>query len=251
MNGFIGALLASVFLSPPPIPANAPPRLPIPFDYETHSIYGCVNDCALSPDGKRLLIGGQFGFGYGGWALWDLHTGKELVSTRMTKRKAGCVAFSSDGKHVAAGGNGGELQVFDAATGKSLVKLDGHRACLLHVAFTPNGKYLVSLGDDNMLRIWSAGKYRPAATFSFTSPVFDRNRWKKYPEEDHEKAPMEYPASGLQPRRQVFALRQYRRRCKALGGRHRQTGRPPGERRSRGSRRVLAWRRNVLRGSWR
>ena len=41
--------------SPPPTPKVALTVVPVPFDYETRSIYGCVNGCALSPDGKRKL----------------------------------------------------------------------------------------------------------------------------------------------------------------------------------------------------
>ena len=206
MNGSLLAIVVATLFSPPPTPKGAPPVVAVPFDYETHSIYGCVRDSTLSPDGKRLLIGGQFGFARGGWALWDLQTGKELVSVPMAKRKAACVAISPDGKYVAVGGNAGELRVFDAATGKSLATMEGHRAYLLQVAYTPGGKYLLSLGDDNMLRLWSVGKYRPAATFRFTSPVSDRNGWKEYPEEEHEKAPITVTYPDLVERAHYFAV---------------------------------------------
>jgi hypothetical protein len=81
------------------------------------------------------------------------------------------LAFSPDGKILAAGNSDGEVQLWDVASGKLRVALPGHRpakaavgAEVRQVAFSPNGKLLASAGWDKTVRLWDPESHRELAT---------------------------------------------------------------------------------------
>ncbi len=63
------------------------------------------------------------------------------------------VAFSPDGRWVAAPGPGRSVKIWDAATGKEIRSLAGHTQDVLDVAFSPDGQRLASAGRDGV-RLW-------------------------------------------------------------------------------------------------
>ncbi|HVL39623.1 MAG TPA: hypothetical protein VM328_09570, partial [Fimbriimonadaceae bacterium] len=77
-------------------------------------IYGL----AVSPDGKSLAVGDEMG----GLKLWKATGG--LISEVSVKSAVKSVAFSRDGKYVAAGCGNGEVLVFDAANVKTGQQVD-------------------------------------------------------------------------------------------------------------------------------
>lgn len=117
---------------------------------------------AFSPDGKRLAtagsiaaVGGPHGLPGGTVLVWDVETGKVLTKSEKLSTAAGSVAWSADGKRLAAGTNGaggelpeaGELRVWEAETGKTLYTFrvkpnveQGEWASAGDVAFAPDGK---------------------------------------------------------------------------------------------------------------
>lgn len=113
---------------------------------------------AFSPDGKRLATAGSTagqGLPGGIVIVWDAETGKVVHQSEKLSTAAGAVAWSTDGKLLAAGTNGvggelpkaGEVWVWDAGAGKVLhsfkVKPEveyGEWASAGDVAFAPDGK---------------------------------------------------------------------------------------------------------------
>jgi WD40 repeat protein/serine/threonine protein kinase len=111
-------------------------------------VFGGV--AAFSPDGKR-------------WAsrvtsegeeikLYDVQTGKELLSLKGHTGWTEGVAFSPDGKRLATASTDGTVKVWDAQTGQELLSLKG---TLWKVAFSPDGKRLAG-GSWNTLKVWDA-----------------------------------------------------------------------------------------------
>src|SRR4051794_35346170 len=71
-----------------------------------------------------------------------------------------CVAFSPDGKRIAAGGGTDPVRLWDAATGKQLGQFKDIWA--LALAFSPDGKLLATGGGYKTVRVWDVetGKVR-------------------------------------------------------------------------------------------
>jgi WD40 repeat protein len=130
---------------------------------------------AFSPDGERLAVaGGSISQGPGrteggkevkredrGFVrVRDAATGKELLTLRSHGAIAFGVAFSPDGKRVAAAGDPASLTVWDAATGKELLDLRGHTNTVLRVTFSPDGKSLASTSKDGTARLRDAATGR-------------------------------------------------------------------------------------------
>jgi WD40 repeat protein len=135
---------------------------------------------AFSPDGSRLALGGASWLVQGGsfLQLWDVRKQKRLGGwadegpepraknapppARMGKGRVACLAFSPDGKALAAGDQDGKVRLFDGRTGELTRVLEGHKAWAVGVGFAPDGKSLISASADGTVKLWDvkAGKLR-------------------------------------------------------------------------------------------
>src|SRR5262249_11740334 len=66
------------------------------------------------------------------------------------------VAFSPDGRRLAAGDQEGVVRVWDAVTGKERRAIRAHVGLVDGLAFGPDGKSLVSTGQDGTVKFWEA-----------------------------------------------------------------------------------------------
>jgi WD40 repeat protein len=114
---------------------------------------GTLNCVAFSPDGKTFLTGVGPNFGareiWGRVQLWDAATGKPVGRPLNHDYPVLAVAFSRDGKVVAAGGGDesreiGAVRLWDAATGQPLGQPLAHRDVVQALAFGADGKTLVT-----------------------------------------------------------------------------------------------------------
>jgi WD40 repeat protein/serine/threonine protein kinase len=65
------------------------------------------------------------------------------------------LAFSGDGRRLAAGTSGGGVGVWDAATGKEIVSFQGHSGWPVYgVAFNADGTRLASCAGDGSVHVW-------------------------------------------------------------------------------------------------
>jgi WD40 repeat protein len=64
------------------------------------------------------------------------------------------VAWSPDGKRIAAGDADGMVYVWDATTGKLLVTYSGHNDVVWDVEWSPDGREIASASQDGTAQVW-------------------------------------------------------------------------------------------------
>ena len=73
------------------------------------------------------------------------------------------LAYSPDGRQLAAAGRRGPVRIWDAATGRLLRDLEGHTRQVCSLAYSPDGALLASAGHDRTIRVWDTTSGRPVA----------------------------------------------------------------------------------------
>jgi WD40 repeat protein len=141
---------------PNPLPAMGDP--PVVVKKERVVLQGhsnTVEAVAVSPDGQTLVTGS-----------WDAQLfirdrDGTIESTLRFGAGVMCVAFSKDGKHLAAGsGNAGnpaqpgQIRVWDMEAKKEAAFRGDYPSGVLGIAFAPDGKTVVSTGADQAVHLW-------------------------------------------------------------------------------------------------
>jgi len=95
--------------------------------------------------------------------IWDVDSGKELLTCRGHRLPVYCLFYSPDGRYLATcacddkpSGKPFEVKVWNAETGEQLADIGG-RGQVFAVVFSPDSRWL-AFGNDNLLRVfdWAA-----------------------------------------------------------------------------------------------
>jgi WD40 repeat protein len=164
---------------------------------------GSANAVSLSPDGTRLVSGGNDGRLH----LVDAANGNVLAtwehiedgrasglawspdgryvfcpssrpSGKLWKAAEGSMlrvitggtgeiydaAFSADSRWLAIGWTGGQLRLLEVATGAETTVSDAHPGGTYGVAFAPSGQWLATGGGDRKIRLWDVPGLAPGRT---------------------------------------------------------------------------------------
>ncbi len=109
-----------------------------------------VRSVAFNPTGDLVALTGLVG--EHAVTMWDVASKTEMRPLRHTA-PVNAVAFSHDGKLLAAGGNDHTLKVWEVATGQEIATYHGWRA--IHcVAFSPDDTLLVAGDAYGGMRVW-------------------------------------------------------------------------------------------------
>ncbi|MBL8795628.1 MAG: hypothetical protein JNM56_17110, partial [Planctomycetia bacterium] len=111
----------------------------------------------FGPDGKTLAT---ISSKEGAVRLWDLESGNEqslLSSPGTVGLPARALAFSPDGRHLAAAWKNGVIALWDLKNGREARELRGHTTSVSALAYSLDGQELVSGGLDDTIRIWNLG----------------------------------------------------------------------------------------------
>jgi WD40 repeat protein/serine/threonine protein kinase len=118
-------------------------------------------DLAFSPDGKRLAIASAgpapFGdvraVGTAQVRICDVASGQILRTLAGHKGYFYTLAFSPDGKWLAAGGDDALVKIWDTGTGREALVLKNQGRLVLGVAFSPDSKRLAATSREDV-RVW-------------------------------------------------------------------------------------------------
>jgi WD40 repeat protein len=114
---------------------------------------GDVQTFSLSPDRKRIVVGGWFEHMV---RVWDLESGSlDFEIEGATQWIHGC-EFSADGRWIVTGCKDSLIRVYDASTGDPVEELVGHLGRVWNVLYHPSGRIL-SAGGDGTVRLWEQG----------------------------------------------------------------------------------------------
>ena len=119
-----------------------------------------VLSIAFSPDGKFLASGsgviyttmwGTQQWGGAEVKVWEVGSWREVVTLRRDKSGVS-VAFSPDGRFLAAGGIDGTVRVWEVGSWREVATFSGRSWSL--VSFSPDGKFLASGNGDGTVKLW-------------------------------------------------------------------------------------------------
>jgi WD40 repeat protein len=138
-----------------------------------------INAVAFGPDGKRLAVGGgDYNHSRGEARVWDLATGKVVLSIKAHTRPVAALAFSPDGALVASGADHWDhtVRVTDLATGKQVATYDAPELSVASLAHHPMEKVVVATGfmHRDAFFAWDWAKAGPPAVLGPRGDYRDR-----------------------------------------------------------------------------
>jgi len=142
--------------------AETAQQLKVPFTPDIQPevpVVSPVTSVKFSADGKVLAVGG-----YREVRLFDPASGQALVTLSGHTNYVRALAFSPDGKLLAAAGGPpqlwGEIKIWDVRSHQLVKTIEGHKDCIYSIAWSPDGKLIASGSYDKMVKLWDviAGK---------------------------------------------------------------------------------------------
>ncbi|NRA94573.1 MAG: DUF1553 domain-containing protein [Planctomycetes bacterium] len=131
-----------------------------------------VLSLARHPEMDTVVYGGALGTPF----IYKISDNQKRTAARRDtnlvhklERQSGsvhAVAYSNDGKLIAAGGGDPAVRIHDAKSGQRVALLEGHAGAVFGVAFHPDGAEVTTCGQDGKVRVYEArsGKLRRVFT---------------------------------------------------------------------------------------
>ena len=112
----------------------------------------------FSPKGALFALGG-----HGEIMLWDIENAAALKRINAHEGQISALAFSSDGKFLASGGEDKSVLVFEIPGGKLSCSFEPHNESIQHLLFSGDGGTLAASGE-NKIDLWNIESQSPVGT---------------------------------------------------------------------------------------
>jgi WD40 repeat protein len=89
-----------------------------------------------------------------GAVLYDLRTGREVLAIPTRRTATESIAFSPDGRSVAAPDDSHQIQLYELPSGKNSGTFKGHSREVLALVFSPDGSRLFSADLTGTIIVW-------------------------------------------------------------------------------------------------
>jgi tetratricopeptide (TPR) repeat protein len=114
-----------------------------------------ISSVAYAPDGSSVFAAANNLI-----HRWDVATGQLLSSWEGFAAGVYGLAFSPDGKTLAAVHDGGWLKLWDVRAGRLQGDVVAHAGRGIGVAFSPDGRLIATGGEEGFLKVWDAATRR-------------------------------------------------------------------------------------------
>ncbi|HAG97997.1 MAG TPA: hypothetical protein DCL75_03820 [Ktedonobacter sp.] len=116
--------------------------------------YTVVGSLAWSPDSTSIVTGDYNDDD--SVRIWTIRTEKNTkVFPRTPGNPVYTVAWSLDGKLIAAGYDQHQVKIWRAATGEQILTYTGHHASVIDVQWSHDSRYIASGGFDKTVQLWT------------------------------------------------------------------------------------------------
>ncbi|MFJ9614380.1 nSTAND1 domain-containing NTPase [Streptomyces noursei] len=154
---------------------RSPRELPSPFRSDP------LTDGLFSPDNRTLAAVHRTDRTIWLIDISDLRRPAKATRLRASGSWLYALAFSADGRRLAAGAADGKVLLWEAHGASAPVALIGHSNPVPAVAFGPHGNTLASGGNDFTIRLWDTGPDRVAARICDSAyPRITGTAWARY-----------------------------------------------------------------------
>jgi WD40 repeat protein/serine/threonine protein kinase len=116
---------------------------------------------AFHPGGKQLATAR----GDRTVKVWDLDSGKEVLTVPEHQDRVYCVAYSSDGALAASADLSGRILIWESGSGRVVQRIKAS-ASVLSISFHPTGRQLAAAADTRTVKIWDCASGLPVQSLS-------------------------------------------------------------------------------------
>ncbi len=124
-----------------------------------------IKDVAFSPNGQLLATAGQH------VKLWEVSRQNEIATLRHDEY-VWALAFSPNGRFLAAGDGGGIVKIWDIQERQVIAQLEGDANAVYAVTFLSDGRTLATAGYQGQIKLWAAPNWEHLGTLENRGTVY-------------------------------------------------------------------------------